>query len=52
MEELYKNMYYHLFNKVTDALSSLKRLEVEAAINCLMDAQQETEKMYMDGQQE
>ena len=44
----YKEMYYKLFNAVTDAIGQLMRLETENAINTLMDAQQATEKIFVE----
>ena len=47
-QELYSKMYYSLFNHVTDAIDLLLRMEIVPAINLLMDAQQETEKLYIE----
>lgn len=49
---MYKNMYYHLFNAVSDALKSLERGAVEEACGLLKRAQQETEELYLDGEEE
>ena len=46
--EPYKEMYYKLFNEVTDTIDVLMRLDHVAAINKLMDAQLATEEMFMD----
>lgn len=42
--ELYKKMYFKLFNKVTDAIEVCKDDNVKAI---LIKAQQETEEMYI-----
>lgn len=44
-EELYKKMYYHLFNAVLDAI---KAEDKATADMILMRAQTETEEMYID----
>ena len=46
--ETYKEMYYKLFNSVTDAISQLMRLETVNAIHTLMDAQQATEDIFIE----
>ena len=46
---MYKEMYYHLFNALTDALEQLENGQVVLARDILMRAQIETEEMYMDG---
>lgn len=46
--EPYKEMYYKLFNSVTDAISQLMRLETVNAIHTLMDAQQATEDIFIE----
>lgn len=45
--EPYQDMYYSLFNSVTDAIEQLMRLDAEAAIRTLMDAQQQAEERYI-----
>jgi hypothetical protein len=45
--DIYKEMYYKLFNAVTDALETANRLEAQ---NILVCAQQTTEKMYMEAE--
>ena len=42
--ELYKKMYYHLFNKITDALES-HTIDEQSLI--LKQAQIDTEEMYI-----
>lgn len=49
-QELYKKMYYSLFHHVTDDIELLLRMEIVPAINLLMDAQQETEKLYIESE--
>lgn len=44
--ELYKKMYYHLFNYVTDAINSQSKEDSDII---LKNAQIETEEMYMNG---
>ncbi len=43
--ELYKNMYYHLFNAVTDAIRADTKPETDAI---LKQAQIKTEDMYIN----
>lgn len=50
--ELYKKMYLHLFNTITDVRSCILRMEYENAYNLLSEAQEETERMYMDAEDE
>lgn len=45
-EELYKKMYYHLFNAILDAI---KAEDKTSADMILMRAQSETEEMYING---
>ena len=45
--EPYREMYYKLFNAVTDALGQLTRLDNLGAMNTLMDAQQATEELFL-----
>ncbi len=46
---LYKKMYYHLFNAVTDAL---EENNIEEIKRTLIKAQQETEEMYISSEEE
>ena len=46
--ELYKNMYYHLFNAVTDAIRSETKEEADVI---LKKAQIKTEDMYVSGEE-
>ena len=43
----FEKMYYHLFNAITDALSEL---DAEQARAILMQAQCETEEMYIEAE--
>ena len=43
--EVYKKMYYHLFNKVTDATESENK---DISDKILKQAQIETEEMYIE----
>ena len=47
--ELYKKMYYHLFNKVTDVIDICND---RTAKNLLVKAQQETEEIYISADEE
>ena len=49
--EPYKEMYYKLFNAVTDAIGQLMRLETENAINTLMDAQRIAENVFAEAEE-
>lgn len=42
--ELFKNMYYHLFNSISDALPYIKD---NKALEILKQAQIDTEEMYI-----
>ena len=43
----YKKMYLRLFNRITDALEKINQRDVVAAKEILMQAQIETEEMYI-----
>ena len=47
MTELYEEMYHRLFNAITDALRLLEEGNIWEAKKLLMDAQGETEEMYI-----
>lgn len=49
---LYKDMYYRLFNAVTDAISAIEGGDVFRARKLLMDAQRKTEEMFIDGEED
>ena len=44
----YQTMYLHLFNRVTDAVSALERMNVGQAKEILMNAQKEAELLYIN----
>lgn len=46
--EPYKEMYYHLFNAVTDALAMLARQNYGLAAKRLKRAQRETKEWYLE----
>ena len=48
MDELYKDLYFHLFNQITDALAALEEQNFGRARDILMRAQQETEETYLN----
>lgn len=43
--ELFKKMYFHLFNSITDALPYIRN---EKALEILKQAQIDTEEMYIN----
>lgn len=47
MELLYKQLYFYLFNKVSDSIELLRSGEAEKAMEMLVSAQQDAEEMYM-----
>ena len=49
---MYGRMYAHLFNAVTDALEELAQQNYGAARQLLVQAQQECEELYLDGEAE
>lgn len=44
----YKELYFHLFNALTDALRALERGHVITAIHLLQRAQQQAEEWVME----
>ena len=50
--EIYKKMYFHLFNAVTDALAQMERQNFGAAAELLVQAQQACEEIYLDAEDE
>ena len=48
MEELYKQLYFYLFNRITDSIELLSSGEVDKAAEALISAQQTAEEMYID----
>ena len=51
MEELYKNLYFHLSNQTTDALKALKKQNFGQAHDILIRAQQEAEETYLNAEE-
>ena len=47
----YEKMYFRLFNRVTDALAELERLNFGAAAEILKAAQQAGEDSYVEGEE-
>ncbi len=48
MEQLYKQLYFYLFNKVSDSIELLRSGETEKATEILISAQQAAEEMYIN----
>lgn len=48
VEELYKQLYFYLFNRITDSIELLSSGEVDKAAEALISAQQTAEEMYID----
>lgn len=48
MDETFENMYYFLFNRVTDACRRLESGQAEQAAEILRLAQLTTEEMYLE----
>lgn len=46
--KIYEEMYYHLFNAVTDALTSLAERNYGQAESLLKQAQQDVEEIYLN----
>ena len=44
--------YTRLFNGVTDAIDAFQRMKYSEGLNLLIQAQQEAEELYMDGEEE
>jgi phosphate uptake regulator len=45
---VYRNMYYKLFNAITDALNALEQDDTEKAREVLITAQQTAEELYIE----
>ncbi len=45
---MYKKMYLHLFNAVTDSLDAMTGMNYGKAYQLLKEAQAECEEMYLD----
>ena len=48
----YKKLYFHLFNAATDAIEAIEQQNYGQASAILIAAQQETEEMYIDANDE
>ena len=51
MDELYKNLYFHLFNQITDALEAMEKQNYGEARDILLRAQQEAEERYLNAEE-
>ena len=51
MDELYKNLYFHLFNQITDALEEMERQNFGRSRDILIRAQQEAEERYLNAEE-
>ncbi len=45
---MYKKMYLHLFNAVTDSLEAINQMDYGKAHQMLIRAQEECEEIYLD----
>ena len=48
--EIYKKMYYRLFNAITDALAALEQQNFGTAAEILRQAQIDSEELYLDAE--
>nr|WP_326186494.1 hypothetical protein [uncultured Oscillibacter sp.] len=48
---MYKKMYYHLFNAITEAMGHILRMEYSEAYGILARAQAEAEELYLAGEE-
>ena len=48
MDELYQNLYFHLFNRITDALPAMEQQDFGTARDILIRAQQSAEEQYLN----
>lgn len=46
---MFKQMYFLLFNRITDAIEALRRGNSEKAREILIRAQQDAEELYVEG---
>ena len=51
MNELYKDLFYHLFNRITDALEAIKAQNYGLARDILMEAQRASEEKFISSEQ-
>lgn len=48
---MYKEMYYRLFNAITDALKLMNQERFKEAFDLLENAQRAAEEIYLDGEE-
>ena len=46
--QIYTELYYYLFNRITDALSALEERDIDTACAVLIEAQREAEEKYIE----
>jgi len=51
MMDLYKEMYFTLFNALTDAIEQMEAQQVDRALRTLEQAQQAAEERYLQGKE-
>lgn len=49
---MYRKMYYTLFNAITDALEAMEQQNYGQARALLIAAQQQSEEIYLDSEEE
>lgn len=47
-ENIYRRMYLHLFNQVTEAVCALEAGQRQRALRLLIEAQVDTEELYLE----
>ena len=48
--DLFKELYFHLFNRITDALEQIQAQNYGVAADLLRQAQQEAEEQYLSAE--
>ena len=51
LANMYKKMYYRLFNAITEAMGHILRMEYGETYGILARAQAETEELYLAGEE-
>lgn len=51
MKKMYEEMYYRLFNTITDALKLMNQERFKEAFDLLENAQRAAEEIYLDGEE-
>lgn len=51
MSTLYQELYYYLFNQITDAITAIERQDFGTAKDILIRAQQTAEERYLDAEE-